>query len=261
MRGARVPLLSRYHFYIGAILVAAACAVPMEDGDTTAFDVPATGGTGGDMAGMPATGGGNPMGGGGVMANGGASAGRVGTGGDGGRGQAGTGGSIAGRASGGSAGAVGGSGRGGSGGVNAFGGTAGMSSNGGRSAGGMGADGGRAGGGRGSGGMVAGGRGGRGGAAGSGGAAGTSGGQTCVTSLMPGEPSGNLGTGAVCFDIIGTMMGWQVSNLGTRTLTVNDAKAPVPPAVPPAVGGHRIFQFGAAPAGDSVALNTAWSYW
>jgi hypothetical protein len=259
MRGARVPLLSGYHFLFGAILVAASCAVPMEDADTTAFDAPGTGGSGGDMAGMPATGGRNPMGAGGVLANGGASAGRMGTGGDGGRGQAGTGGSIAGRSSGGSAGMGGGSGRGGSGGVNAFGGTAGMSSNAGRSAGGMGADGGRAGGGRG--GTAAGGRGGRGGAAGSGGAAGTSSGQECVTSLMPGDPSGNLGTGAVCFDITGTMMGWQVSNLGTRTLTVNDEKAPVPPAVPPAVGGHRIFQFGAAPAGDSVALNTAWSYW
>ena len=113
-------------------------------------------------------------------------------------------------------------------------------------------------GGRGSGGVAAGGRGTAG--SGAGGGAGTSG-QMCVTSLMANQNSGNLGMGAVCFDVSATMMGWQVSNLGTRTLTVNGAKAPTPPALPAAVDGHRIFQFGPAPSGDSIALNTAWSYW
>jgi hypothetical protein len=73
---------------------------------------------------------------------------------------------------------------------------------------------------------------------------------------MPNQSSGDIGTGAVCFDISGTMLGWQVSNLGTRTLTVNGMPAPTAPAVPPAVDGHRVFAFGAG-----MPEYTSFSYW
>lgn len=51
------------------------------------------------------------------------------------------------------------------------------------------------------------------------------------------------------------MMGWQVTTLGTRTLTVNGL-AVVPPTLPVAVEGHWIIVFGAG-----EPSYTAWSYW
>ncbi len=258
----RTGLSPRVSSVVLSIIVAVACATPIEDADTDSIEVPETGGTGGaaagmpSVAGMPGSGGANPMGTGGMMmGSGGATGGRMGNGGDGGSAKAGTGGSAAGRASGGGSGGGGAGKGGGSGGVNAFGGAAGMAS-GGRGSGGMGMDlGGRTGsGGRGSGGTATGGRGTAG--SGTGGGAGTGGGQKCVTSLMPNQSSGDIGTGAVCFDISGTMMGWQVSNLGTRTLTVNGMAAPTAPAVPPAVDGHRVFAFGAG-----MPEFTSFSYW
>jgi hypothetical protein len=87
-----------------------------------------------------------------------------------------------------------------------------------------------------------------------GGSAGTSG-MMCVTSLMPNQSSGNLGSGEVCFDVTGTMNGWQVSNLEMRDLTCN-GKPAAPPTVPPAVDGHRVFVFGAG-----APTYTQWGYW
>jgi hypothetical protein len=84
-------------------------------------------------------------------------------------------------------------------------------------------------------------------------------GMSCVTSLKPSTDSGMLGTGQVCFDVAGTMMGWQVSNPGSRVITVNGAVVDVtktPLAVPALVDGHRIFVFGAG----SPAY-TSWGYW
>jgi len=252
-----------------AVLVAAACATPTEDLPTDGFAIPESGGTGGDLTaagGMAAVGGdvmsvggtggtgGTMMGGkggsGGGAGTGGTAAGKGGSsyGGMGGTG-GGTGGTSAGKGSAGTATAFGGSagvvetaGKGGSAGTGAAG----------RAAGGSGGKGAGGGAGTGSGGKGAGGTG-AGGKA-TGGSAGTTG-QMCVTSLMPNQTSGDLGSGAVCFDISGNMAGWQVSNLGTRTLTCNGTTA-APPAVPPAVNGHRIFQFGAG-----SPTYTGWSYW
>jgi hypothetical protein len=67
--------------------------------------------------------------------------------------------------------------------------------------------------------------------------------------------SGGLGTGEVCFDITYDMVGWQVSNQGTRTLTCN-GNACQPPTVPPAVDGHRIIVIGAG-----MPSYTSISYW
>jgi hypothetical protein len=68
--------------------------------------------------------------------------------------------------------------------------------------------------------------------------------------------SGDLGTGAVCYEIDAPVGGWQVSNLSSRTLTINGMPAGMPPALPAAMGGKYVFEFGAG-----APQYTAWSYW
>lgn len=77
---------------------------------------------------------------------------------------------------------------------------------------------------------------------------------TC-TSLAVGLASGDIGTEAKCFTVTGTLQGWQVSNLGMRSLTVNGAPA-TPPMLPAASDGGYTFAFG---AGDPTY--TAFSTW
>jgi hypothetical protein len=72
---------------------------------------------------------------------------------------------------------------------------------------------------------------------------------------MPNTGSGDLGSGAVCYEIDAPMAGWQVSNLGMRTLRVNGMAA-MPPTVPAAVDGKYVIEFGAG-----SPTYTAWSYW
>jgi hypothetical protein len=77
---------------------------------------------------------------------------------------------------------------------------------------------------------------------------------TC-TPLAVGIASGDIGTEAKCFTVMGTLQGWQVSNLGTRSLTVNDAPA-IAPMLPAASDGGYTFAFGAG-----EPLYTAFSTW
>lgn len=77
---------------------------------------------------------------------------------------------------------------------------------------------------------------------------------TC-TPLAVGLASGDIGSDAKCFTVTGTLQGWQVSNLGMRSLTVNDAPA-TPPMLPAASDGGYTFAFG---AGDPTY--TAFSTW
>lgn len=253
------------------VLVASACATQMEQPEEEGPVDNPSGGTGGDAAGamsmggsldaMMGMGGSLPMGGvmnGGTGGGAGMSAG--GTAGKGMGGKAGSGGANSMGGKGGGAGTTmttgGASNMGGSGGKA---GSGSMAGRGGASAAGTGS------GGRGSGGISNGGRA-SGGMSGSsvggigGGSAGTSG-QKCVTWTMAPQSSGNIGNSAACFDVTGTVAGWQVSNLGMRTLTVN-GKAATPPTVPAAdADGHRIFQFTAPPSGDDIGKNCSWSYW
>jgi hypothetical protein len=251
-----------------AVLVASACATQMEQPEEEGPVESPTGGTGGDAAGTMSMGGSLDamMGMGGTLPMGGVMNG-------------GTGGSVAGTGAGGTAGkGMGGKAGTGNGGANATGGkgggagmtmmttggTGGKAGSGGRAGGGTG--GATAGGasGRGSGGLSNGGRS-SGGTSGAsvggmgGGSAGTSG-QKCVTWTTAPQSSGNIGNSAACFDVSGTMAGWQVSNLGERTLLVN-GKAAMPPTVPAAVDGHRIFEFSIPPQGDDIGKNCSWSYW
>jgi hypothetical protein len=105
---------------------------------------------------------------------------------------------------------------------------------------------------------------GSGGAAAGTGGSGTAGssGMKCVTSLKPQMDSGQLGSTEVCFETTTAWMGWTVSNLQSRTLTVN-GKAITPPTnggmwpIPAAdADGHRVVVFGAG-----MPTFTSWSYW
>jgi len=248
-----------------AVLVASACATQMEQPEGNAPVDDPTGGTGGDTAataGMSMGGSLDQMGMGGSLPMGG-----VMNGGTGGAAMGGT----AGKGAGGSAGkGAGGAntmgGKGGGAGMTAMGGSGGAGGSAGKGTGGvntMGGKGGGAGmsaGGRGSGGVSMGGRAQGGMAGAAGGGAGTSG-MMCVKWTAAPQSSGNIGNSAACFDVTGTVAGWQVSNLGMRTLTVN-GKAAMPPTVPAAdADGHRIFSFTAPPAGDDIGKNCSWSYW
>jgi hypothetical protein len=144
--------------------------------------------------------------------------------------------------------------------MNAFGGSAGIPATGGNGTGGRAAGSGGAlgGGGRGLAGDGAGGS----GTAGSGTAGSAGAPSNCITTLMPQQQSGELGKGAICYDITANMAGWTIANLGTRTLTVNGMPLAKPaPAVPPAVDGHRVFQFGTADGSTDQPSYTTWSYW
>lgn len=273
-----------------AVLVAVACATQTVDAPTDSLSPDDTGAIGGDtgIAGMPMNGGTNPTGSGGTnmggtggtsmgaggtaTGTGGASMGGTGatagkaTGGTG-AGGAGTGGSTA---KGGTGGTLGGAGKatggtsgtsslfGGSAGTTARGGTGGTLGAGGRGSGGTSAAG------RGAGGTAAGGR-----TGGFGGGAGTtvtgSGGMStadCITTLAKNTQSGDLGKDASCYDISGTMMGYQVSNLGSRTFTINGEPPPAGGAVPAAdASGHRIFAFGTADGSTAQPTYTTWSWW
>jgi len=72
---------------------------------------------------------------------------------------------------------------------------------------------------------------------------------------MPSTNSGDLGAGEVCYEIDAPVAGWQVSNLQSRTLTVNGSPG-APPAVPAAMAGKYVIVFGAG-----QPIYTAWSYW
>jgi hypothetical protein len=110
----------------------------------------------------------------------------------------------------------------------------------------------------GTGGSAVGGRGGAGGRGGTGGSstAGSGGASGTCKSLMASTNSGNIGTDAVCYEIDAPVAGWQVSNLQSRTLTINGMPAGTPPALPAAMGGTYVFAFS---AGEPAF--TAWSYW
>jgi hypothetical protein len=98
---------------------------------------------------------------------------------------------------------------------------------------------------------------------GSGGSSG-SGGAKCVVSLMPNQPSGNLGTTEVCFQIAAPLGGWQASNVSGRVITINgervtftgDSVQQQSPNVPDPVDDAYVFVFG---AGSNVSAS--WSYW
>jgi hypothetical protein len=79
--------------------------------------------------------------------------------------------------------------------------------------------------------------------------------QMDCTPLAVGVDSGNLGAEARCFTVTGTVSGWQVSNLGMRTLTVN-GEPPAPPMLPASVNGSYTFIFGAG-----QPTYTAFSTW
>ncbi len=75
------------------------------------------------------------------------------------------------------------------------------------------------------------------------------------TPLSIGMASGDIGTEAACFIVPEGVMGWQVSNLGTRTLTVNGETASPPSLPAPETVGYT-FSFS---AGDPEY--TAFSTW
>ena len=91
---------------------------------------------------------------------------------------------------------------------------------------------------------------------GSGGSSGSSGAK-CLTSLMPNQNSGPMGSGEVCFDVEAPIAGWQASSVMGRTIEVNGTRvtAGMTP-LPAAVDDHYVFVFGAG--GETFA---SWSYW
>jgi hypothetical protein len=264
-----------------AVLVAAACATQMGEGDDELDVIPGTPvGSGGDAAGTPSTGSGGsldammgtggtlPMGG--VMSTGSGGTGKAGAG-AGGTGKGGT--SAGGKGGSGGANAMGGNGgmitmpgggkggattgSGGKGGTSAMGG-AGLGSGGRAGSGGSLGSGGRAG----SGGTTtgSGGRSSTGGAS-AGGSAGSSSGAACPDPRDPDQPGatqGNSGSfmtkAAVCYFVEGSFNAWDCSNLADRMVTVNGKAGACGAALPPKVDGGYYFAFTASATTDYTSF-------